>query len=444
MTSRVGRWVGLIAGCIVIGAMMPPARAQGIIVDRRPRIPFTGSYEIREVSIDGRVRDQVAEVQVSQTFHNPGSVPLESEFLFPLPEEGAIQNFVLMVDGRELPGRLMPKDEARRIYEDIVRTKRDPALLEYIGRGLYRTSVFPIPAGADRKVTMRYTRLCKRDGDVIEFSYPLSTQKFTAKPIQRLVVQVSIESKEAIKSVYCPSDDAAIDRSGDHDVKVRLERHDVVPSNDFRLVCTLSNSAISASVLSFRPTDSEDGYFLLLASPEVKAADSKPISKTVIFILDRSGSMAGKKIEQARKALKAVLNNLRDDDLFNIVVYDDRVETFKPELQRYGTSSRQEAERFVDNIREGGSTNIDSALKTALAMIQDTSRPGYVLFMTDGLPTSGETRELAIAENCRKANQRRARLFCFGVGYDVDARLLDRLSGGNSGTSEYVKPDEDI
>ena len=154
--------------------------------------------------------------------------------------------------------------------------------------------------------------------------------------------------------------------------------------------------------------------------------------------------MAGKKIEQARKALKSVLNNLRDDDLFNIVVYDDRVESFKPELQRYGPRIRDEAERFVDNIREGGSTNIDSALKTALAMIQDASRPSYVLFLTDGLPTAGETRELAIADNCRQANARRARIFCFGVGYDVNARLLDRLSGGNSGTSEYVKPDEDI
>ena len=152
-------------------------------------MPIARSYEIREVSIDGRVRDQVAEVQVSQTFHNPGSFQLETEFLFPLPEEGAIQNFVLMVDGRELPGRLLPKDEARRIYEEIVRTKRDPALLEYMGRGLYRTSVFPIPPGADRKVTMRYTQLCKRDRDVVEFSYPLSTQKFTAKPIQRLVVE---------------------------------------------------------------------------------------------------------------------------------------------------------------------------------------------------------------------------------------------------------------
>ena len=410
-----------------------------MIVDRRPTIPIARSYEIREVSIDARVRDQVAEVQVSQTFHNPGSSQLEAEFLFPLPEEGAIQNFVLLVDGKELPGRLMPKDEARRIYEDIVRTKRDPALLEYMGRGLYRTSVFPIPPGADRKLTMRYTQLCKRDRDVVEFAYPLGTQKFTTKPIQSLRLDVSIQSKEPIKSVYCPTDDASIRRNGDREASVSLERRDVIPSADFRLVYTLAEGTIGASVLSFRPSESEDGYFLLLASPQIKAADVPIQPKTVVFVLDRSGSMSGKKIEQARNALKSVLNNLRDDDLFNIVVYDDRVESFKPELQRFSSQVREEAIRFVDNIREGGSTNIDEALRASLGMIVDDRRPSYVIFLTDGLPTAGETRELNIADHCRQANARHARLFCFGVGYDVNARLLDRISGGNSGVSEYVQ-----
>src|SRR6185312_11670643 len=337
------RAVGWVAVIVTMNGLAAMAWSQGIIIDRRPRIPVARSYEIREVNIDARVRDQVAEVQVSQTFHNPGSFPLESEFLFPLPEEGAVQNFVLLVDGRELPGRLMSKDEARRIYEEIVRTKRDPALLEYMGRGLYRTSVFPIPAGADRKVTMRYTQLCKRDRDVVEFAYPLSTQKFTAKPIQRLLVELSIRSKEAIKSVYCPSDDASIRRFGDHEVDVRLERRDVIPEHDFRLVTTLAEGAFSASLLSYRPGESEDGYFLVLASPEVKHADVRPLPKTVIFVIDRSGSMAGKKIEQARRTLKSVLNNLRDEDLFNIIAYDDRVESFGPELQRYGSRSRDEA-----------------------------------------------------------------------------------------------------
>jgi Ca-activated chloride channel homolog len=442
MLPRMRR-CSVLAAVLVVSAI-PAARGQGIIIDRRPHIPLARAFEVKEVSVDARIREQVAEVQVSQTFHNPGSFQLEAEYFFPMPDDGAIQNFVLLVDGKELPGKLLPKDEARRIYEEIVRTKRDPALLEYMGRGLFRTSIFPIPPGADRRVTMRYTQICRRERDVVEFAYPFGTQKFTAKPIQRLSLRVGIDSRDAIKSVYSPSSDTTIERSGDHNAVVKLELRDVLPTTDFRLVYTLAEGTVGASVLSYRPSEGEDGYFLLLASPQVKAPDSKPLPKTVVFVLDRSGSMTGKKIEQARNALKFVLENLRDDDTFNIVVFDDRVDTYKPELQRFSKESRAEAIRFVENIQPGGSTNIDGALKTSLAMIKDDNRPSYVLFMTDGLPTAGEMRETAIAEHGKESNRNHSRMFVFGVGYDVNARLLDRLSGGNGGTSEYVRPDEDI
>lgn len=438
------RSVWVVAALLYCGVGIGEARGQGLIIHRGPPVPPSGRHEIREVSIDARVRDQVAEVQVSQVFHNPGSIQIDAEYLFPLPEDGAVQNFVLLVDGQELPGRLMAKDEARKIYEEIVRTKRDPALLEYMGRGLYKTSVFPIPPGADRKVTMRFTQLCKRDREVVEFAYPLSTQRFTAKPIDRLNVTLRIESKDPIKSLYSPSHDVRIERHGDHEARIQFEQRNVVPETDFRLLATLADGALGTTVVSYRPTESEDGYFLLLASPEVKRPDQKPQPKTVVFVLDKSGSMAGKKIEQARNALRFVLDNLREDDTFNIVAYDDRVESFKPELARYSSTSRDEATRYVDNIREGGSTNIDAALRSALEMIPDQNRPSYVIFLTDGLPTAGVTQEPLIASNAKSANKRRARLFIFGVGHDVNARLLDRLSGGNSGTSEYVKPDEDI
>ncbi len=438
----------------VLGLMLAAQAAwgQGFVVDRHiivvhrgtPNVPVSRAYEIREVSIDARVRDQVAEVRVAQTFHNPGSDVIEAEYLFPLPEDAGVQNLVLMVDGKELPGRVMSKDEARRIYEEIVRTKRDPALLEYMGRGLFRASVFPIPPGADRKVTLRYNQICKKDRDVVEFVYPLATQKHSSKPIQKLTFNLQIEGKDKIKSVYCPSHDVAISRPGEREVKATLERRDVLPTSDFKLVYTLAEGTVGATVLSYRPNSSEDGYFLLLASPEVKPLDARPLPKTVLFVLDRSGSMAGKKLDQAKNALQFVLNNLRDDDTFNIIAYDDRVEAFKPELQRYSSATRADAEKFVANIREGGSTNIDGALKATLAMISDDSRPNYVLFLTDGLPTASETNELRISENARGANKYHARVFSFGVGFDVNARLLDRLSGGNGGTSEYVRPDEDI
>ncbi len=435
----------ILAAAAVILGMVAEAQAQGWIIDRRPTVPIRSSFEIRGLAIDARIRDQAAEVQVAQTFYNPGSTELEAEYFFPVPEDAAVEHLVLMVDGKELPGRLIGKDEARRIYEEIVRRKRDPALLEYMGRGLYRTSVFPIPAGAERKVVLRYTQLCRRDRDVVEFSHPLSTQKQAGKPVGKLEIQTSIASKDAIKSVFCPSDDARIDRTGDHDVKVSLDRSNVTPTHDFRVVYTLAEGSLGASVLSYRPSDGGDGYFLVLAAPEVKAeAESKPRPKTVVFALDRSGSMAGKKIAQARDALRIVLDDLRDDDLFNIVVYDDRIETYKPELQRYSPDARAEARRYVDNIREGGSTNVADALKTALGMIRDDSRPAYVLFLTDGQPTAGETDELKIAEAVKKANLKGARVFSFGVGYDVNARLLDRLSAGNGGATEYVKPDDVI
>ena len=455
MTRNVRNALSLGALALMAAAPMA-ARGQGFLVDRRPTIPIVGSVEIRDVTVDARVRDQVAEVRVSQTFHNPGSFDLESEFFFPLPEDGAIQDFVLMVDGRELPGRLLPKDEARRIFEEIVRSRRDPALMEYMGRGLFRTGVFPIPPHADRKVTLRYQQVLRRDRDVVEFSFPLAhhdrssgyessrTPKPSAKPIGRLALDLRIESRDPIKSLYSPNHDATLRRSGDREANVSLDRRDVIPDADFRLVYTVASGPVGASVLSYRPDGREDGYFLLLASPEVRAPDAKPAAKTVVFAIDRSGSMAGKKIEQARRALAFVLDNLRDDDLFNIVAYDDRVEPYKPELVRYSAAARSEAQAFVENLRPGGSTNIDGALKAALGMIADDSRPGYVLFLTDGLPTVGEVNEAAIADHGRQANKGHARLFTFGVGYDVNSRLLDRIAGGNGGTSEYVRPDEDI
>jgi Ca-activated chloride channel family protein len=434
--------LGLLA---VLGGLGQTAPGQVILIDRRPDVPIARAFEVKAVSLDARVRDQVAEVRVAQTFHNPGSTQLEAEYLFPIPEDAAIQDLVLLADGKELPGKLLSKDEARRVYEDIVRSKKDPALLEYMGRGLYRTSVFPIPPGADRQVTLRYTQLLRRDGNVVELSYPFGAQKFTAKPIDRLEFRARIENAGEIKSLYSPSHDVEVKRAGDHEAEVSFVQRDVIPRSDFRLLLTLEDGDVGATVVSYRPSAGEDGYFMLLASPKVeRPKDRKAPPKTILFVLDRSGSMSGKKFEQAKASLAFVLRNLREDDLFNIIVYDDRVETFKPELQRHDAGRRDEALRYVENLRPGGSTNIDEALREAMAQVKDRDRPGYVLFLTDGLPTVGETNEGKIAASAKEANDHGARLFSFGVGHDVNARLLDRLSGGNGGASEYVSPDEDI
>jgi Ca-activated chloride channel family protein len=406
--------------------------------------PPPATYAISALEVDARLVDQVARVQVSQTFVNTGSRPLEVAFIFPLPYDGAIDRMTLLVDGRELPARLIAAKEARRIYEEIVRKNRDPALLEWIGTGMFQTSVFPVPPGAKRTVSLRYTQLCRKQEGLTDFLLPLSTAKYTSHPIETLSFRVSIESQEEIKNVYSPTHAVEIKRPDERHAVVSFAAKQVLPSSDFRLFYDAGRGKVSTRVLSYRPEAAQDGFFLLLASPQIKAPDQERPKKTVVLVIDRSGSMSGKKIEQVRAALRHVLDNLRAGDLFNVIAYDSEVESFRPELQRYDDQTRRAALGFVEGIYAGGSTNIDEALRVALGQLQDPARPSYVVFLTDGIPTTGETQELKIVASARARNKVHARLFVFGVGYDVNARFLDKLARDCFGQSEYVRPDEDL
>lgn len=426
------------------------ACGQGVLVSDeafplpRPHIttPAQTSYRVSQLKIEGRVHDQLADIQVSQTFHNCGNRVIEAQFVFPLPEDGAIDQLTLMVDGHELSGKLLSRDEARRRYEAIVRASRDPALLEWIGFGMFQTSVFPIPPGQTRTVTLHYSQLLKKDHELTEFLFPLSTAKYTAGPIEELSVNLSLENSAAIKNIYSPTHDVSIERKGKKRALISLKQQHVVPTSDFRLYFDARDGEVGTSLLTYRE-EGQDGYFLFLASPDIQS-DADRVAKTVLFVVDKSGSMSGQKMEQAREALKFVLNNLRPGDLFNIVAYDARVESFRPELERYSPESREEALAFVDGLYAGGGTNIYAALQEGLSMLKDPNQPTYVLFLTDGRPTNGNTNETQIAANARQINHVHARMMTFGVGHDVNSRLLDRLSREGFGISEYVTPEEDI
>lgn len=423
--------------------------AQGVLIQDRhwmPRPtpqPEAGSYRIRELSADASIRDQIATTQVTQVFENTGNVQIEATFCFPLPYDGAVDKMTFMVDGREIEAKLLKADDARRIYEGYVRQNKDPALLEWIGHGMFQSSVFPIPAGATRTVTLKYSQLLRRDKQLTDYVFPLAVARYTSSPIEKVSLRVAIESQEKIRSIYSPTHNVDISRDDEFHAVVRHSTAQTVPANDFRLVFDTAAGKVAASLMSYWPEGEDQGYFAFLASPELKA-DATDVSKTVIFVVDQSGSMAGEKIDQAREAARFVINNLHEGDLFNVISYETAVTPMKPELQRFNAETRQLAIGFVNSINSGGSTNIDGALKAALGMLQNEGRPAYIVFLTDGLPTEGETDELKIAENARLANRYGARLISFGVGYDVNSRLLDRLTRENHGQSEYVRPDEDI
>jgi Ca-activated chloride channel family protein len=247
-----------------------------------------------------------------------------------------------------------------------------------------------------------------------------------------------------MKSIYSPTHPVEVQRPTPNSAIAQIKLTNTVPSSDFRLFYDSEPGPVTGSVISYRPSESEDGYFLFLASPEIKPANVERPRKIVLFVVDKSGSMSGQKIEQAKGALKFVLNNLREGDLFNIVAYETRLESFKPELQLYNETTRAQALAYIDGVYAGGGTNIHGALKTTFSFLQDTTTPTYVLFTTDGLPTSGETSESKIGQLARESNRVRARVLPFGVGYDVNSRLLDRLAREHHGSSVYVRPEENI
>lgn len=425
-------------------------RSSRIIMPPRPIPPIprpepVQTYAITSLIVESKVNSQIAEVNVSQTFKNTGSSQMEVSFVFPLPYDGAIDQMTLLVDGKEYAATLQDAKEARRTYEEIVRRNRDPALLEWLGTGMFKTNVFPVPAGESRTVTLRYSQLLKVDGGVTDFLFPMSTAKYTAKPIEKVSIELQIEGEDELKNIYSPTHDVKIERpTNAKRASVKYEAKDIVPSNDFRLLFDTGTGEVSTRIISYRPNEKEDGFFMLLASPKIEKKDEKPLSKTVIFVLDRSGSMSGQKIIQARESLKFVLERLNPGDLFNIITYNDRVTAFQPEILEFTPETRKEALEYTDTIRASGATNIDGALKSAYSMLQDKKQPSYILFLTDGCPTTGVITEMEIAKNAKEYNKIDARLFSFGIGFDVNARLLDRLSRDNRGQSEYVKPDENI
>ncbi|MCO6045631.1 VWA domain-containing protein [Aeoliella sp. ICT_H6.2] len=442
---------------VLIASMAGLTAAQGLLVDidSRHRVPLPrpiiqprptppASYKVESIDVHVNLKDQVAQVGISQTFQNTGSRQMEVCFVFPLPYDSAVDELTLMVDGKEFEGKVLSADEARKLYEDIVRKNQDPALLEWLGSGMVKTSVFPVPAGAKRTVSLHYTQLCRQSDGLTDLLLPLRTARYTSGTLDSLSITVAIESSQPIKNIYSASHAVEIKRNGERRAVVKYESKNEIPSADFRLFYDATAEGLAASVVSYRPDADDAGYFLLLASPDIKAQEENPPAKTVVFVVDRSGSMSGEKMDQAKGAIEFVLNNLREGDTFNIVAYDGDVEAFRPELERFNNTTREQALGFVAGLYAGGSTNIAGALERAFGMLNDSSRPSYVVFLSDGIPTAGETNEAKIVQAAGNTNSVRARLFSFGVGYDVNSRLLDRLVRSNFGQSEYVRPDQDI
>lgn len=430
-----------------------PALADGIIIPPQPPVcdahrpcpvPIRpiAQLEIKYHHVTVSIDQQVATTHVDQVFHNPNDWPIEGTYIFPLPQDAAVSDFTLWVDGKPVKGEVLDADKARQTYQEIVSSLRDPALLEYVGRGAVRASIFPIPPGGDRRIELEYNQVLTAEGGLVRYTYPLNTEKFSTKPLESVSVSVDVKSNQPVRAIYSPSHSIDVIRESNTAFNASYEANNVTPDTDFTLYYSIGESE-AFHLLSFRdPGDpaSEDGYFLLLLAPRPEV-DQQPIAKDLLIVLDRSGSMDGEKFNQAQAALSYILKHLNPNDRFYLSAFSSGVQAYSDGLRP--ASDAAQALDWAGKLNAQGSTDINRALLEA-ASVASSERPTYLIFLTDGLPTEGVIESQVILDNFGRSAPADLRMFNFGVGYDVDTILLDSLSQEHHGLSTYVKPGENL
>ncbi len=418
--------------------------AQGrIVISDRPDLIQNKPVYLKSVDATIDLKQGIGNIRLEQTFHNPSPRQLEGEYLFALPGNAQVHDFHLYINGKKTHGEILGSKEATDIYEGIVRKLRDPALLEYVGHRLFKARIFPITPNSDRKIELSYAQVISYNSGTFRFSLPI--RQSGQGIIETYHLTINLETEAPLANIYSPSHEIDVTREGGNKARITFEANHLQADKDFLLYYNLADQDVNATVLTFRPRSDRDGYFMLLAAPAYDVTKNKPVPKDIIFVVDVSGSMAGEKIKQAREALRYCVNSLHSEDRFEIIRFSSSIENFQNSLKKAGKDEKENALYFIDNLRSAGGTNIDGALKQALSLKNKSDgRPTSIVFMTDGLPTEGETDINRILQNVKNEQKGYIRIFNFGVGYDVNTYLLDKLSDDSHGSANYVKPGENI
>ena len=411
------------------------------------------------------IKNQLVTTKVDQTFVNPNSFEVNGMYIFPVPNDAVISKLALSVDGKSVNGELLSQEQSHQIYRNSARYGENKAILEHLGTRAFVVEIPGIPANGERRVQFACSQVISADSDLTKYTYPLSLAKSASAPIRHLHVEMEIESDDELRTVYSPSHEVTIDRKDDRHVRVSYEGTDVDPDDDFLCYYSVSDENFGMTLLTHCADKKENGYFMLLVSPKYEVKQTEIIEKDFIFVLDRSGSMSGRKVEQAKSALRYCVQNLNDGDRFNLILFNEDITSLADRLNRgeewFGgerwpdatvlsdtliavKNGREEAFAFIEGIDGRGMTNINDALLVALAENPDPNRPRIIVFLTDGRPTAGVRKPAQILENVAKANRNLSRIFVFGVGYDVNDHMLDKMAADNGGSRNYVTPNENI
>jgi Ca-activated chloride channel family protein len=430
---------------LVIGFLAPGTHAAGLLAPNDQTLP---PLRITDHLVTASVKDNLALTSVRQTFRNDTNQRLEATYIFPLPENADLTGFQMTFNGRMVEGEVLPAEEARQVYERIVRQAKDPGLIEFIGRRLLQMRVFPIEPKSDTTIEVKYQQICAPVSGMQGYHYPLRTRKTAGQAHGAVRFNVELETNAPLKNIWSPTHAVEIVRDGEHKAKIAYEAASASLEDDFLLLYATDNSDLGLSVVAYKPVKDEAGHFVLMLTPRQLWPHEEREAQDVVFIIDTSGSMAGEKIEQARHALKYCVEQLDERDRFNVVRFSTGFDPLWPALEQATKEHRAHAQNTIEKYHAMGGTNIADTLEWVFNNRPSVSkgeaqRSFLVVFLTDG---KGNQNVDEIMSRLAQTNVDAStlRVFPFGVGHDVDTKTLDQLANTYQGKPTYVQPGENL
>ncbi len=438
--------------CLLLGlpvlAALPAgsASAQGILLPNGD-----GATPLRQTEqrVHFQVTDDLTVAHVTHEFRNETDTALEAIYYFTLPKGATTTDFAMWMDGKRIKGEVLPRERARAVYDSIVSRLRDPALLETSDGDLFTASIYPIPPRGTQRIEVEFAMPNLHKNGLLQLHYPISRSEVGAA--ERLSFEADIDSRNEITSIQAPYDEPTRRIDG-RQAEVKIERNKA-QRDDIALLVATSGDDLGLSLVTFDPDGNEgdEGYFMATVSASSDLLREGALGRQMTLVIDRSGSMSGGKLAQAQVMLRKTIESLGEHDTFNLISFSRDTEELFATPRTATQENRDAALRFVDALVADGDTNIEAALRVALEQPTRSGRPHAVVFVTDGLPTRGERDIdvlLQLAKGSRTSRDDRPvtsrRIFSFGVGYDVNTRLLDGIARNGDGESGYVRPSEDI
>ncbi len=452
--------------------LVPEAPGTGTLVGRDAD-GHTVDFPLKHTDVRIEVSGFLARAEVTQQFTNPYDRRIEAVYIFPLPENAAVDDMTLTVGTRTIRGVIRERNEARQVYEQARANGQTAALLEQERPNIFTQSVANLLPGDDVKITITYVQTIKYEAGSLSLSFPMvvgpryipghvTTPDGDAIPVSprascvpdadRITppvlrpgtrsghdVSIDVRLEAGVPYTNLRSKSHAIDdrRTGPTSAEIRLAEGDVIPNQDFVLEWDVRPERVAAGLLTHR--DEDEGFFtlMLVPAPSPRATDVTP--KEVVFVLDCSGSMSGMPIEASKDLVRHALGHLNPGDTFRILSFSMTASGLSSTALANTPVNVARGNAYLDTLQGEGGTEMIEGIKAALSGEQDDRRAKVVLFLTDGY--IGNETEILSEVRSRVGN---ARLYALGVGTSVNHYLLENMALEGRGQVLYLRPGEDV